>query len=228
MKLSVIVPVYNEIKTIGRIISEIEKTDIGIDKEVIIVDDYSNDGTREFLERINNPQIKVLFHNKNQGKTAAIKIALGYISGDIVIIQDADLEYLPSKNYKILLEPILDGFADVVYGSRFLGAHRVFYFWHYLANQFLTTFTNFLFDTMLTDMETGAKAFKRKVFEKIKVTSEGFCFEPEITAKIFKNKFRVYEVPITYCGRNYSEGKKIKPIDAIKAIIAIIKYRFID
>lgn len=228
MKLSVIIPVYNEVNTIGRVLEEVKKADIGIDKEIIVVDDGSTDGTREFLLGINDPQIKVFFHEKNKGKADAVKTGLGKASGDIVIIQDADLEYPPSKNYKILLEPILDGYAEVVYGSRFLGVHRVFYCWHYMANKFLTTLTNILYDTMLTDMETGAKAFKRKVLEDIKLNSRGFCFEPEITAKIFKKKIRVYEVPITYCGRDYHEGKKIKPIDGVRAVISLFKYRFVD
>ena len=238
MKLSVIIPVYNEVRTIGKILDEIKNLDLSLDKEIIIVDDGSDDGTRELLLKIKGaltaapdmPQctVKTLFHDKNKGKTEAIKTALSEASGEAIIIQDADLEYLPSKNYKILLEPILEGWADVVYGSRFLGAHRVFYFWHYLANKFLTALTNVLFDTMLSDMESGAKAFKKQVFDNIKLTSLRFGFEPEITAKIFKRRLRVYEVPIYYCGRDYKQGKKIKPLDGIKAIFSLFKYRFID
>jgi len=226
MDLSIIVPVYNEVNTIKKILEGIINVDIDLTKEIIVVDDGSTDGTKEFLSRIKDSQIKVLFHNKNRGKTDAIKTALTEVRGDIVIIQDADLEYPPSKNYKILLEPILEGYADVVYGSRFLGTHRVFYFWHYFANKFLTTLANILYDTMLSDMETGAKVFKREVLETVTLTSQGFGFEPEITAKVFKGKFRVYEIPITYYGRAYKEGKKIKPIDGIKAIIYLLKYRF--
>ena len=238
MKLSVIIPVYNEVRTVGKILDEIKNLDLSLDKEIIIVDDGSDDGTRELLLKIKGalpsvsdmPQctVKTLFHDKNKGKTEAIKTALSAASGEVIIIQDADLEYPPSKNYKILLEPILEGWADVVYGSRFLGVHRVFWFWHYLANKFLTALTNVLFDTMLSDMESGAKAFKKQVFENIKLTSLRFGFEPEITAKIFKRRFRVYEVPIYYCGRGYKEGKKIKPLDGIKAIFSLFKYRFID
>jgi len=213
MKLSVIVPVYNEVNTIGKVLKDIKRADVNVEeKEIIVVDDGSNDGTREFLSTLQESQIKVFLHKENKGKTEAIKTALSYISGDIVIIQDADLEYPPSKNYSLLLNSILEGWADVVYGSRFLGTHRVFYFWHYLANKFLTTLTNILYDTMLSDMETGAKAFKRKVLESIEFTSKGFCFEAEVTAKVFKKGFRVYEVPIYYCGRDYREGKKLNPL----------------
>lgn len=228
VKLSVVVPVYNEIDTVERIIEEIKNAEPDLKKEIIVVDDGSTDGTREFLKNINDPQVKTFFHKKNKGKTAGIKTGLKEVTGDVVIIQDADLEYLPSKNYRVLLEPIVEGHADVVYGSRFLGVHRVFFFWHYFANKFLTTLTNILYDTMLTDMETGAKAFRAEVFKKLDLTSAGFCFEPEITAKVFKLKFRVYEVPITYYGRGYKEGKKIKPIDGLKAIIGILRYRFMD
>lgn len=228
MKISVIIPVYNEINTLKTILEEAKGVDVGLEKEIIIVDDASTDGGREFLSRINDSQIKILFNKKNKGKTEAIKTALREVRGDIIIIQDADLEYPPSKNYKSLIEPIVKGWADVVYGSRFLGTHRVFYFWHYFANIFLTILANILFDTMLSDMETGAKVFKREVLESIKLTSKGFGFEPEVTAKVFKKRYRVYEVPIYYCGRDYKEGKKIKPIDGVKAIIALVKYRFID
>lgn len=227
MKLSVVVPVYNEVNTIGKVLEDIKIADVNVEKEIIVVDDGSDDGTADFLSTIDEPQIKVFSHRKNKGKTEAIRTALSHATGDIVIVQDADLEYPPSKNYRILLEPILEGWADVVYGSRFLGTHRVFYFWHYLANKFLTTLTNLLYDTMLSDMETGAKAFKREVLESIEFTSTGFCFEPEVTAKVFKKGFRVYEVPIYYCGRDYREGKKIKPVDGLKAVVALLKYRFI-
>jgi glycosyltransferase involved in cell wall biosynthesis len=227
MKLSVIVPVYNEANTISRVLEDLYKVDIGVEKEIIVVDDCSTDGTKEFLAGIDNYRVKVFFHEKNAGKTAAVNTGLENVTGDIVIIQDADLEYPPLKNYNTLLEPILEGHADVVYGSRFLGVHRVFFWWHYFANRFLTVLTNILFDTMLTDMETGAKAFTRKALEGVTLSSRGFCFEPEITAKVFKKGLRVYEVPITYYGRSYSEGKKIKPIDGVKAVFAIFKYRFI-
>jgi len=226
MKLSVIVPVYNEINTIARVINDLTLVALKCEREIIVVDDGSNDGTREFLADLKNPLVRAFFHEKNMGKTAGINTGLKNITGDIVIIQDADLEYPPLKNYNILLEPILDGHADVVYGSRFLGVHRVFFWWHYMANRFLTVLTNILFDTMLTDMETGAKAFTCKALEGITLTSQGFCFEPEVTAKVFKKGLRVYEVPITYYGRSYNEGKKIKPIDGVMAVIALFKYRF--
>jgi glycosyltransferase involved in cell wall biosynthesis len=228
MKLSVIVPVYNEINTIARVIDDLLAVELKCSREIVVVDDGSNDGTRELLSSLKNPLVEVFFHEKNLGKTAAINTGLKKITGDIVIIQDADLEYPPRKNYNILLEPILEGHADVVYGSRFLGVHRVFFWWHYFANRFLTGLTNILFDTMLTDMETGAKAFTREALEGVTLTSQGFCFEPEITAKVFKKGLRVYEVPIAYYGRSYKEGKKIKPIDGFMAIIALFKYRFGD
>jgi len=228
MKLSVIVPVYNEVNTIARVIDDLLAVELNCSREIVVVDDGSNDGTREFLSNLKNTAVKVFFHEKNMGKTAGINTGLKNFTGDIVIVQDADLEYPPLKNYNILLEPILEGHADVVYGSRFLGVHRVFFWWHYFANRFLTGLTNILFDTMLTDMETGAKVFTRKALEGITLSSQGFCFEPEVTAKVFKKGLRVYEVPITYYGRGYSEGKKIKPIDGIMAVIALFKYRFGD
>ena len=227
MKLSIIIPVYNEISSIQKVIEEVKKSCSNKDKEIIIVDDYSTDGTRQFLENLKDPQIKVLFHSKNMGKGACINTAKEYITGDIVIIQDADLEYSP-QDWPSLIKLIEEGYADVVYGSRFLGPHRVFAFWHYFANKFLTFLTNILYDTILTDMETGYKAFKAEVLTKINIKSKRFDFEPEITAKIFKKKFRVYEVPITYRGRTYKEGKKITWKDAFWAIWALIKYRITD
>ena len=227
MKLSIIIPVYNEISSIQKVIEEVKKSCSNKDKEIIIVDDYSIDGTRQFLENLKDPQIKVLFHSKNMGKGACINTAKEYITGDIVIIQDADLEYSP-QDWPSLIKLIEEGYADVVYGSRFLGSHRVFAFWHYFANKFLTFLTNILYDTILTDMETGYKAFKAEVLKKINIKSKRFDFEPEITAKIFKKKFRVYEVPITYRGRTYKEGKKITWKDAFWAIWALIKYRITD
>lgn len=228
MKVSIIVPVYNEINTIAKIIDDLCAVSLKADKEIIVVDDDSKDGTREFLGKINNPLIKVFYHEQNSGKTAGINTGLKNSTGEVIIIQDADLEYPPLKNYSVLLEPILEGHADVVYGSRFLGVHRVFFWWHYFANKFLTALTNILFDTMLTDMETGAKAFRKEVLQGVELTSQGFCFEPEITAKVFKKNLRVYEVPITYYGRSYSEGKKIKPVDGFRAISALLRYRFFD
>ncbi|MFH1772010.1 MAG: glycosyltransferase family 2 protein [Candidatus Omnitrophota bacterium] len=228
MKLSVIVPVYNEAKTIAKVIEEIKSVSLEIDREIIVVDDASTDSTKKILAELNDASVKVFFHEVNKGKTEAIKTALKHVNGDFIIIQDADLEYPPSENYRAVLAPLMKGYADVVYGSRFLGVHRVFYFWHYFANKFLTTLTNILFDTMLTDMETGVKAFKKEVFNDLTLTSKRFGFEPEITAKVFKRGYRVFEVPITYCGRNFDEGKKIRPVDGLKAIFSIIKYRFFD
>ena len=226
MKLSVIIPVYNEAGTIEEIIRQVESVDIGLEKEIIVVDDKSTDGTKEIVEK--RAGIKKVFHKENRGKTEAINSGLQQASGDIIIIQDADLEYPPQENYSVLIAPIVKGWADAVYGSRFLGVHRVFYFWHYAVNKFLTLLANILFNTMLSDMETGAKAFSRKAIINEHFSSCGFGFEVEVTAKIFKKKMRVYEVPITYCGRSYKEGKKIKPQDGIKALFYLFKYRFID
>lgn len=227
MKLSVVVPVYNEVKTIAEIIRRVDALDL--DKEIIIVDDGSVDGTREILARIKEPHIKVLYHQKNMGKGAALRTAFREAKGDIIIIQDADLEYDP-KEYKGLIEPIEAGAADVVYGSRLTGGRpqRVYMFWHKLGNNFLTFVTNLLYNTTLTDMETCYKVFKREVIESFKIKSNDFAFEPEFTAKVFKRNYRVYEVPISYYGRSYAEGKKITWWHGIKAFWALLKYRFID
>jgi glycosyltransferase involved in cell wall biosynthesis len=229
MKLSVVVPVYNEIHTIGEILSRILRVDIS--KEVIIVDDFSTDGTREFLTGFNaqegfEDQIRVLFQPKNMGKGAALRAGFREATGDIVIVQDADLEYHP-KEYPRLIEPILDGRADVVYGSRFLGSpRRVLMYWHTLGNRILTFLSNICTDLNLTDMETGYKIFRREVLEHLHLKSNRFGFEPEITAKIAKMNYRIYEVPISYSGREYWEGKKIHWVDGLKAICSIIWYNF--
>lgn len=226
MKISVIIPVFNERETFQQILEKVKNVDI--EKEIIIVDDYSTDGTREILEKINDNNVKVIYHSENKGKAAAIRTAQGHhISGDVVIIQDADLEYQP-EDYLKLIKPIQDGFADVVYGSRFLGSHRVFMFWHYLGNKFLTWLTNILYNTMLTDMETCYKVFRVEIFKRLNIKSNRFDFEPEVTARIFKKKLRVVEVPITHYGRGYKEGKKITWKDGFIAIWTLIKYRFID
>lgn len=225
IKLPVIISVYNEKETIHQILERIKR--VNVEKDIIIVDDYSTDGTREILEKINDSNVKVIYHSENRGKGGAIKTAQTQVSGDVVIIQDADLEYRP-EDYPQLIKPIEDGFADVVYGSRFLGPHRVFMFWHYVGNKFLTWLTNILYNTMLTDMETGYKVFRAEVFKKLKIRSDRFDFEPEITAKIFKQKLRVVEVPITHYGRRYEEGKKITWKDGLVAIWTLIKYRFVD
>jgi glycosyltransferase involved in cell wall biosynthesis len=223
MKLSVIMPVYNEKECIENVIERVKK--VPVEKEIIVVDDDSTDGTRELLSKIEG--IILLIHERNRGKGAAVRTALKKVSGDIVMIQDADFEY-PPEQYPEVIQPIVDGYADVVFGSRFLGLHRVFYFWHYIGNRLLTLLTNFLYNTILTDMETGVKAFRKTVFDGITIRSTGFDFEPEITAKILKRGYRLYEMPITYYGRGYEEGKKITWRDAIPAILAIIKYRFVD
>ena len=202
---------------------------VDYDKEIILIDDFSTDGTREILKIYENKKnFQVLYHKRNQGKGAALRTGFGKVSGDIIIIQDADLEYNPS-DYGILIEPILDGRADVVYGSRFLGGpHRVLFFWHYVGNMILTTWSNMFTNVNLTDMETGYKVFTKEVNESLTLKCNRFGFEPEFTAKVAKNKFRIYEVPISYNGRDYSEGKKITWKDGVAAIWYIFKFRFTD
>ena len=231
MKLSVVMPVYNEVKTVEEVVSCVnEALSEGIEKEIIIVDDGSTDGTRGIIEKIHqrHKNVKIFLHDRNQGKGAALRTGFKSATGDIIIIQDADLEYDP-REYPALLQPILDGRADVVYGSRFLaGPHRVLFFWHYLANQFLTFLSNVLTNINLTDMETCFKAFKRDVLEDITLKSNRFGFEPEFTMKVAKKKFRIYEVPISYSGRDYSEGKKITWKDGVAALYTMLKFRFFD
>jgi len=218
-------PVYNEKNTIHEIIARVLKVDTGLEKELVIVDDFSTDGTRDILEQLDNPRIKVFFHPKNMGKGAALRTGFSQVQGDIVLIQDADLEYDP-REYPKLLEPILDGRADVVYGSRFLGGpHRVLFFWHYVANKMLTGFANLLSNLNLTDIETCYKVFKKDVLSRIRLKSDRFGFEPEVTIKVAKLKCRVYEVPISYSGRDYSEGKKIGWKDGLAAIYHLLRYR---
>ena len=224
MKLSIIIPVFNEVNTIAVIIQKVQSADY--DKEIIVVDDASTDGTKDVLQKLSQkPKIKIFYHERNRGKGAAIRTAIKNITGNITIIQDADLEYDP-VDYTILLKPILDGRADVVYGSRFQGGpHRVLFFWHYLGNKFLTLFSNMMTNLNLTDMETGYKAFKSNVIKKISLSSDRFGFEPEVTAKIsHNNNYKIYEVPISYSGRDYSEGKKIGWKDGLAAIYFILKY----
>jgi len=227
MKISIVIPVFNEESTILDIIKRIQN--IGMDKEIIIVDDGSNDGTRGILKNLKEDNIKIFYHDKNQGKGAALKTGFLHVEGDVIIIQDADLEYDPIE-YSRLIEPIIKGHADVVYGSRLSGGRpqRVYMFWHKVGNNILTLFTNILYNTTLTDMETGYKVFKREVVKGINIKSKDFTVEPELTAKIFKKKLRVYELPISYYGRDYSEGKKIKWYHAFSAIWALIKYKFTD
>jgi len=226
MKLTIVMPVYNEKDTIQEIIARVLKVDTGLPTELVIVDDYSTDGTRDILGMVADPRINIYYHEKNKGKGAALRTGFGKATGDIVLVQDADLEYDP-REYPKLLEPILDGRADVVYGSRFLGGpHRVLFFWHYVANRMLTTFSNILANLNLTDMETCYKVFKNDVLRRITLKSDRFGFEPEVTIKVAKLKARVYEVPISYSGRDYTEGKKIGWKDGVAAIVHMLRFKF--
>lgn len=226
IKLSVLIPVYNEKDTILRIIRRVKE--VPIDKEIIIVDDFSADGTREVLYGVKDDDIKIYFHEKNQGKGAALRTGFSKATGDIVIIQDADLEYDPQE-YPKLIKPILEGKADVVYGSRFAGGepHRVVFFWHLMGNKVLTFLSNMFTNLTLTDMETCYKVFNRSVIERIVIEEDRFGFEPEITAKVAKLDVRIYEVGISYSGRGYSEGKKIGWKDGFSAIRCILKYNLL-
>ena len=227
MKLSIIIPVYNEYSTIKEIIKRVQT--VPFEKEIIVIDDYSTDGTREMLKEMEqDSDLRIFFHPKNMGKGAALRTGFSHITGDIVIIQDADLEYDPVE-YQKLIQPICEDKADVVYGSRFMGGpRRVLYFWHSVANSILTIFSNIMTNLNLTDMETGYKVFRREVIEKISLKSNRFGFEPEITAKISKLGIRIYEIPISYYGRKYDEGKKIGWKDGISAFFTIIRYRFFN
>jgi glycosyltransferase involved in cell wall biosynthesis len=225
MKLSVVIPCYNESKTINDIVESV-KASAYPDKEIIIIDDYSTDGTRDILkDQIAAKVDQIIYHDKNQGKGAALRTGIQAATGDMVIIQDADLEYDPNE-YPRLVQPILDGKADVVYGSRFMGsdAHRVVFYWHRLGNIFLTTLSNMFTNINLTDMETCYKVFKREIIQSIEIKENRFGFEPEVTAKIAKRKCRIYEVGISYYGRTYDEGKKINWKDGVRAIYCIFKY----
>lgn len=227
--LSVAMPVYNEKDTILKIIDKVLSLDIV--KELVIVDDFSKDGTRDIMKNTGfDSRVKIFYHDKNQGKGAALRTAFTKVSGDVVVIQDADLEYDPEE-FKEMIKPIIKGSADVVYGSRLSGgkAQRMYLFWHKVGNDFLTFITNILYNSTLTDMETCYKMFRKSVIDGIDIKSNDFSVEPELTAKILKKKnLRIYEIPISYYGRNYSEGKKITWRHGFGALWALLKYRFVD
>jgi glycosyltransferase involved in cell wall biosynthesis len=228
MMISVVIPVYNEKGTILELLRRVEAVEVpGLSREIVLVDDCSTDGTRELLRKEVDarPGVRVLFHDRNRGKGAALRTGIATTAGDIVLIQDADLEYDP-REYPKLLAPILDGRADVVYGSRFSGseAKRVLFFWHSVGNRFLTTFSNMFTNLNLTDMETCYKVFRGDILRGIRIEEDRFGFEPEVTAKIARLRCRIYEVGIGYSGRTYAEGKKINWKDGVRALWCILKY----
>jgi glycosyltransferase involved in cell wall biosynthesis len=231
MKLSIIIPVYNEEKTILKVLDKVKKVKLNdITKEIILVDDFSTDGTKNILSELKDSSLKIFFHQKNHGKGAAIRTALKHATGDIIIIQDADLEYEPEE-YPKLLEPIIENETKVVYGSRLKAIRKNIknmYKLHYIGNTVLTLMTNLLYGSMISDMETCYKVFKKEVLNDIKLKSKRFDFEPEITAKILKKGYKIKEVPINFVGRKFDEGKKITWKDGIKALYYLIKYRFVD
>ncbi len=228
MKLSVVIPVFNERATLKAILDRVRAAPIDpLELEIVAVDDCSSDGSREILqEEARAGGLKVVLHQVNQGKGAAVRTGLAAATGDIVLIQDADLEYDP-QDYPLLLKPILTGKAEVVYGSRFLGEHKAMYFWHSVGNRFVTLVTNVLFDTTLTDMETCYKLFTAEVARDIHLRSPRWGFDPEITARILRRGHRIYEVPISYAGREYKEGKKITWKDGLVVFFALLRYRFL-
>lgn len=230
MKLSVIIPVYNEAGTLRDLLDQVAGVDAGMEKELVIVDDCSTDGTRNVLRALaaERPEWRVIFHERNRGKGAALRTGFAAATGDVLLVQDADLEYDP-REYPLLVKPIREGRADVVYGSRFIGGgpHRVMFFWHSIGNKLLTTFSNMLTNLNLTDMEVCYKVFRREVLSGITLKEDRFGFEVEITAKVARGPWRICEVPVSYYGRTYAEGKKITWRDGVRALWCILKYRFV-
>jgi glycosyltransferase involved in cell wall biosynthesis len=241
MKLSVVMPVYNEARTVAEILQRVravrldvsvgygpdDGTVVRFEREIVIVDDGSSDGTRDILDMLRDqPDMVVVYHEQNQGKGAAVRTGLDHASGDVMLIQDADLEYDP-RDYVALLQPIVEGRSQVVYGSRFRGGPtRAMFFWHMIGNRFLTLVTNILYNTILTDMETCYKVFTREVAEQLDLRAGGWGFDPEITVQILKRGYRIYEVPISYAGREFEEGKKISWRDGLTVLWTLVKYRF--
>jgi len=230
MKLSIIMPVFNEKKTIEEILRQLTAVKIPkVDKEIIVIDDQSTDGTRKFLERVKKKLsgLKILYHTQNLGKGAAVRTGIQQASGEMFLIQDADLEYDP-RDIPKLVKPIQEGKAEVVYGSRFTGERRNMLFWHMMGNRFLTFLTNLLYNTTLSDMEVCYKLFTRKALKNVKLKENRFGFDPEITVKILKKGIRIYEVPISYAGREFEEGKKVRWYDGLRILWVLIKYRLVD
>lgn len=226
VKISVVIPVFNEVNTIGQVIDRV--LNCGFHSEVIVVDDASTDGTREYLKSLEHPRVQRFYHSQNRGKGAALRLGFAAAKNPFVIVQDADLEYSP-EDYRFVLAPLIDGRADMVYGSRFLaGPHRVLLFWHYVGNRLLTLIANAVSNLNLNDLETGMKAFRRDKLAALTLTANRFTFEPEITIKAARAGWRIYEVPISYSGRSYEEGKKIGWRDALAALAAILYYRVFD
>jgi glycosyltransferase involved in cell wall biosynthesis len=234
-KLSIVLPVYNEKNTIREVVDRVLRTPLSLEKELVIIDDFSGDGTREMLpqiqremEQTHGSHIEVTMHDRNRGKGAALRTGFKHATGDILLVQDADFEYDP-RDYPTLLEPILEGRADVVFGNRFHGgAHRVLYFWHYLTNRGLTFVCNLLTNLNLNDMEVGYKVFRREVMDAMRLKTNRFGFEPEVTIRVSRLNCRIYEVPIMYHGRTYEEGKKITWRDGVAAVWHIIRFKFFD